>query len=175
MIRTQERYDLTIQDTRYRNRGDLAPQSVQSFTQADSLITRKYGGTGLGLRDFEEVCGSHGRLHLGGEHVLASAQRFSLCPLRNWPDSRRRPACRGSEAQAHPLTSPLRILVADDSEDNGFLIRSYFKSLPYQLDFAENGVIALERLRTGVYDLALVDVHMPEIDGYAVAERARGP
>ena len=66
-----------------------------------------------------------------------------------------------------------RILLADDSEDNRFLISSYLKSLPYSLEFAEDGAIALEKLRTGAYDLALIDVHMPEIDGYAVARSVR--
>ena len=77
------------------------------------------------------------------------------------------------QGQSGAVRTRSRILLADDSEDNRFLISSYLKSLPYSLEFAEDGAIALEKLRTGAYDLALIDVHMPEIDGYAVARSVR--
>ena len=162
----------TIQDTGIGIVKDQLPNLFQSFRQADSLITRKYGGTGLGLaisKKFVEAMG--GCIWVESTPGVGSTFFFTACFGIGQPSADAPPA--RSEAQAHPLTVPLRILVADDSEDNRFLISSYLKSLPYQLDFAENGVIALERLRTGVYDLALVDVHMPEMDGYAVAKNVR--
>ena len=162
----------TIQDTGIGIAKDQLPNVFQSFTQADSSITRKYGGTGLGLTISKKLVEAMGGLIWvestpGEGSTFFFTARFGLGqapvvapPARN-------------EAQAIVLGARLRILVADDSEDNRLLINSYLKSLPYQLDFAENGVIALERLRSGTYDLALVDVHMPEMDGYAVARSVR--
>jgi CheY-like chemotaxis protein len=68
---------------------------------------------------------------------------------------------------------PLRILLADDSADNRLLIRSYLKTTPYQLDVAENGKIAAEKCKAGRYDLILMDVQMPVMDGYAATRAIR--
>ncbi len=162
----------TIQDTGIGIAKDQLPNVFQSFTQADSSITRKYGGTGLGLtisKKLVEAMG--GRIWVestpgvGSTFFFTARFGFGQAPAVA-------PATR-NEAQASALGARLRILVADDSEDNRFLISSYLKLLPYQLDFAENGAIALEKLQKNAYDLALVDVHMPEMDGYAVARRVR--
>ena len=68
---------------------------------------------------------------------------------------------------------PLRILLADDSVDNRLLIQSYLKKTSYQLDVAENGKIAAEKCKTGRYDLVLMDVQMPVMDGYAATRAIR--
>ena len=59
-----------------------------------------------------------------------------------------------------------RCLIVDDSEDNRTLIRYYLRKLPYDLDFAEDGEAALRRFETERYDLVLLDVQMPILDGY---------
>jgi len=162
----------TIQDTGIGIAKDQLPNVFQSFTQADSSITRKYGGTGLGLAISKKLVEAMGGLiwvesTFGEGSTFFFTARFGLgqAPAVALPAT--------NETQASALGARLRILVADDSEDNRFLISSYLKLLPYQLDFAENGVIALEKLRSGTYDLALVDVHMPEMDGYEVARSVR--
>jgi PAS domain S-box-containing protein len=74
----------------------------------------------------------------------------------------------------------LRILLAEDSPDNRLLIEAYLKKLPYQLDTAENGQVAVEKFVRQHYDLVLMDVRMPVMDGYTAVriirdwERARG-
>ena len=67
-----------------------------------------------------------------------------------------------------------RILLADDSEDNRTLIRYYLKKLPYDLDFAENGEAALQKFQTERYDLVLMDLQMPVLDGYDAVRAMRG-
>ena len=66
----------------------------------------------------------------------------------------------------HPGDSGLSILMADDSEDNAMLIRAYLKQTPHSLDVAENGAAAVELFKRGNYDLVLMDVQMPIMDGY---------
>ena len=67
----------------------------------------------------------------------------------------------------------LRILLAEDSPDNQVLIRSYLKQTPYRLDIADNGAIALELFKNGYYDLILMDVQMPVMDGYEATKAIR--
>ena len=67
----------------------------------------------------------------------------------------------------------LRILLAEDSTDNQVLIRSYLKQTPYHLDIADHGAIALERFKIGDYDLILMDLQMPVMDGYEATRAIR--
>jgi hypothetical protein len=85
------------------------------------------------------------------------------------------------ESQVEPshavLSGPdnaLSILVVDDSEENRFLVAQYLKDFGCQLEFAENGQIAIEKFGSGVYDLVLMDLQMPVMDGYAATRRIRG-
>ena len=68
----------------------------------------------------------------------------------------------------------LRVLLADDSEDNVFLIQSFLRGSGCSIDVAQNGAIALQKIRSGHYDVVLMDLQMPVIDGFAATERIRG-
>lgn len=70
-------------------------------------------------------------------------------------------------------TRPLKILVAEDSPDNRTLIRAYLKNLPYSLDHAENGLVAVTKFMRNSYDLVLMDVQMPVMDGYSAVRKIR--
>jgi len=67
----------------------------------------------------------------------------------------------------------LRILLADDSDDNRFLILTYLKGMGCSIDIAENGEIAANKFRSGVYDLVLMDCEMPVMDGYSATREIR--
>jgi len=68
---------------------------------------------------------------------------------------------------------PLRILLVDDSPDNRLLVQAYLKTSPYQLDLAENGEVAVEKFKSGKYDLVLMDMQMPVMDGYSATKAIR--
>ncbi len=74
-----------------------------------------------------------------------------------------------------PLTldRPLKILIADDSPDNRLLIEAFLKKSACQLDHAENGEIAVEKFVAGRYDVVLMDIQMPVMDGYTAARLIR--
>jgi two-component system sensor histidine kinase/response regulator len=69
---------------------------------------------------------------------------------------------------------PMRILLAEDAEENVFLIRSCLKGSGCELDVAENGALAVEKFVSGEYDLVLMDVQMPVLDGLAATRQIRG-
>ncbi len=70
-------------------------------------------------------------------------------------------------------TQPLRILLVEDSPDNRLLITAYFKRLPYLVETAENGKVAVERFTSGHYDVVLMDIQMPVMDGYTAVRTIR--
>jgi PAS domain S-box-containing protein len=67
----------------------------------------------------------------------------------------------------------LRILVVEDSPDNQLLVKAYLKATPYKVDIAENGRIACDMVTVGRYDLVLMDIHMPVMDGYTTTATIR--
>jgi PAS domain S-box-containing protein len=68
---------------------------------------------------------------------------------------------------------PLNILLAEDSSDNRLLIQAYLKHTPYLLEMVGNGLLALEKVKTKPYDLVLMDIQMPVLDGYAATKAIR--
>ncbi len=79
------------------------------------------------------------------------------------------PACPGPTTSAGaPQSAPLpscRILLVEDLEDNRDVVALFLKETPYHLDMAENGAVALQKFQTGTYDLVLMDMQMPVMDG----------
>ncbi len=147
------------------------PKIFESFTQADASTTRKYGGTGLGLaickRLVEAMCG-----RIWAESTVGAGSTFYFTAEFGAATAPAAAKTAAAESAVLPSSS-LRILVADDSEDNRAVIRAYLKGTPCLLDFVGDGVAALEKLKTGQYDLALVDVHMPRMDGHAAVRAFR--
>jgi CheY-like chemotaxis protein len=81
---------------------------------------------------------------------------------------------RQTESDTQPTAvRALRILLADDSEDNRFLVRGYLKDCGYLVDEVENGALAVEHFKKGTYDLVLTDVEMPVLDGYSATRQMR--
>jgi CheY-like chemotaxis protein len=82
-----------------------------------------------------------------------------------------RPAAQARRTSADPQS--LRILLAEDSQDNVLLIEAYLKASGYSADVARDGQTALEKFTSGTYDVVLMDVQMPIMDGYSATRRIR--
>ncbi len=81
-------------------------------------------------------------------------------------------AANKKPAVPEPLP-PIHILLVEDNEDNVLLFKSFLKKTPCKLDFAENGRIAVEKFMSGKYDLVLMDMQMPVMDGYTATREIR--
>ncbi len=167
-----------VVDTGIGIAADKIKMIFERFTQADSSTTRKYGGTGLGLaicKGLVELMG--GRLGCSSE--LGKGSTFFLSApfeVREkgtalvGDDSGSIVKLTASPVERHPGH---RILIAEDSEYNIVLIRAYLKNSGFELDVAENGKIAVEKVISTRPDLVLMDLQMPVMDGLEATRAIR--
>ncbi|HEY8618255.1 ATP-binding protein [Phenylobacterium sp.] len=172
VARTSEGLSFLVSDTGIGFGTEAAASIFDPFSQADSSITRRFGGTGLGL----PICRRLVQL-MGGELLAESAPdrgatfRFTL-PMRR---AVQEPPARveGIAAQGAQVR-PLRILAAEDNLTNQLVLRALLEPLDLDLVFASNGAEAVMLYREGAFDLILMDVQMPVKNGLDATRVIRG-
>jgi signal transduction histidine kinase len=133
------------------------------FSQADSSTTRKYGGTGLGLVICERLVEA-----LGGTLTVVSrlgqGSIFSFqIPANNGTLLKNPP--QTLDSNSCNVSIPLKILLVEDNAINQFVIIKLLEKQGYSADVANNGIVALAKVQATRYDLILMDMQMPEMDG----------
>ena len=172
---------IEVIDTGIGIREEVLPQLFQPFHQGDAAISRKFGGTGLGLAI------SHHIAHLLGGDLTATSvwgqgSTFTLTvPTGSLKDIRmlQRPTEVEHETAGHvwqPTAEDLRgvrVLLAEDGFDNRELIRTILQRAGAEVETAENGRLAVAKAESGPFDLILMDINMPEMDGYEATRLLR--
>ena len=172
---------IDVTDTGIGMTEEQASKVFQAFVQADASVTRRFGGTGLGLsisKRFAEALG-------GGIEVASKPGKGSTftATIETGPIKHVRVVSdEESVAQAARVAQPVgvnvelppcRILIADDVEANRKLISLLLTSAGAELEQAANGREAYEMARDGDFDMVLMDMQMPVMDGFTAVRKLR--
>ncbi|WP_315782012.1 ATP-binding protein [Bradyrhizobium sp. SZCCHNR2011] len=169
-LRADGAIDLTIEviDSGIGMSPEIQAQIFDPFVQADTSISRKYGGSGLGLAICKQLCTIMGG-SIGVDSELGRGSRF-------WFEAK----CRQGDAlvlPAEPVVSaidrPLEILVAEDSPIIATLIHSLLVKQGFKPTRVVNGAEAVAAVSARPYDIILMDVQMPEMDGISATRAIR--
>jgi len=144
-----------------------AEMIFEAFQQAEGSVTRSYEGTGLGLaiaKALVERMG--GRIWVGEQPAPGAKFVFTVFLPPSTADAVRHKAAGTTAARAaQQLDAGTSVLIVEDNPENVILLRAYLDSLPLALDYATNGVEALKKRQQGSYDIVLMDIQMPIMDG----------
>ncbi len=145
-------------------------QIFEAFTQASKSTTRTYGGTGLGLAIVKKLLSLfNSEIVLKSSPGTGSDFSFGITfPIDKQPAA----IDHLLDTIKHDLNG-LRVLVAEDNSMNRLLLKKVFSKWNNEPDFAENGQEAINKFSANVYDVVLMDIHMPEVDGYEAAKAIR--
>ncbi|QTC92785.1 hybrid sensor histidine kinase/response regulator [Brevundimonas goettingensis] len=164
---------LSVSDTGIGFDRATAARLFQRFEQADLSTSRRFGGSGLGL----SICDSLATLMGGTVKVRSQPGRGSTflvrLPLARIGDAAEMQAPSASAELAQEPAGALRVLCADDHEVNRQVITMILEPLGVDLTLAENGAEALELFRSEHFDIVLMDVQMPEMDGLTATRALR--
>lgn len=149
-----------VSDTGIGIPADKIDDIFNSYTQASTDTTRKYGGTGLGLAITKSLIELHNS-EISVESELGKGSAFSF--IIQFDRSTTSTVSVDNKTPLQQLTG--LVLVVDDNEINRLLASKVITKWGVNVDFAENGKIALEKVQEKKYDLILMDLHMPVMDG----------
>jgi signal transduction histidine kinase/CheY-like chemotaxis protein len=158
-----------VQDTGIGIPAHKQQEVFDSFTQADTDTTRKYGGTGLGLAISKKLVSLFsGDLLLQSEEGKGSTFYFTLELEIN---ENAKMYINDEKVKQLPAFNALRVLIAEDNHVNMSVARKFLTKWGIEVHEAINGLEAVEKFRCGHFDLVLIDLEMPEMDGItALAE-----
>ena len=172
---------ISVVDTGAGIPSDRLNRLFKSFSQTDASISRQYGGTGLGLAISKKLAeglggtiGVESKLGRGSifwfEVPVTVATSDQIANIAKSLESSRVYEALGAISS---IGRPLRVLVAEDNATNQLVVRSVLAKFNIALDMAGNGLEAIEAVKRTNYDVVLMDVHMPEMDGLEATRAIR--
>lgn len=147
--------------------GEMLPRVFDLFTQVEASLARSQGGLGIGLTLVKSLVELHGGSIRAGSPGLGRGSTFTVELPRSHADVEHPEGARVAS------TSPLRVVLVDDNTDVLEMTRDFLEACGCEVTTAPDGETGLELLLAEQPDLAFVDIGLPGIDGFQLAERAR--
>lgn len=162
--------EISVADTGIGIEEAMQADIFSSFTQGDDSLTREHEGTGLGLAISRELA-----IMMGGDLTVQSVPGGgSVFTFTARVAPGHGPAPKRRDAPELPAAERrLSILLAEDNEDNVRVIRAFLDRMGHDLSVVGNGREAVEKLSAGFFDMVLMDVEMPEMNGFDAARHIR--
>jgi two-component system, sensor histidine kinase len=165
----RDRYRFEVRDTGIGIPEEKQKLLFEVFSQVDSSTTRQYGGSGLGLAICRKLVNA-----MGGEIGVESAPGSGSCFWFEIPLALGENAMTAAPARQELVAGPKRrVLLAEDVELNQHLIIDMLQSHGHEVTLTRNGVEAVEVAARGQFDVVLMDVQMPVMDGIEATKRIR--
>jgi PAS domain S-box-containing protein len=162
-----------VRDTGIGIPADKVAAIFQPFAQADNSTTRRYGGTGLGLTISSRLVAMMGG-SLGMDSKVGEGSTFHFSArLRRASSVTPGPVSPSDPGRSLTAVAALRILLAEDNPINQLVARSLLTREGHQVTVVPNGAEAVAALRRQAFDLVLMDVQMPEMDGFEATAALR--
>lgn len=164
---------IEIKDTGIGIEKEILEKIFDRFQQAEDSVTRKYGGTGLGLSIVQELVSlQNGKIRVESEpgngttfHVMMPFVISTIENIDALP--------REKIAYSVPDLTGFSILIAEDNKINQSLLQHLFQQWKLNFDMVENGIAAIQKIENNNYHLVLMDIQMPEMDGYTATKKIR--
>jgi CheY-like chemotaxis protein len=164
---------LSVTDTGIGISDDQIAMIFDRFTQADSSITRKFGGSGLGLSIVKGLVDAMtGRIDVVSEVSVGSCFNVHI-PVQRVASGPQAEATAGRQARRPVAARPVRVLVAEDNVLNADTLRLLLDRRGVVASIARNGEEALKLFQPGHFDLVLMDIQMPVLDGESALKGIR--
>jgi PAS domain S-box-containing protein len=160
----------TVRDTGIGMTPEQIDQIFEPFVQADQDTSRRYGGTGLGLAISRQLVDAMGGT-IAVDSTPGSGSTFRISIPFPLADATMLP--RPHEPATGPVTHPLQVLLAEDNLINQEVVKRMVAHLGHTVTVVADGRAAVDALRQQVYDVVLMDVQMPGLDGVAATRQIR--
>jgi len=160
---------LVVRDTGVGIAPEKLPALFEKFTQADNSATRRFGGTGLGLAICRELTQM-----MGGSIDVESREGRGSTFTVELPLARGEAGAAQADATHDSGDRNIRLLAAEDNPTNQQVLAAVMESLGIDIDIVGDGRQAVDAWRVGGYDLILMDIQMPVMDGIDAAREIRG-
>ena len=164
--------NFAVKDTGIGIPKDAQESIFESFQQVDNSVSRKFDGVGLGLAISRKLVHlMHGDIHVESKEGLGSTFKFTIQGIIDKEaEKKEQPKVDTGFDKMLGERFPLRIMVAEDNMINQTVIEGILEKMGFEIELADNGREAVDKLKDSGFDLIFMDIQMPELDGLSATQ-----